>query len=194
MATIGPVAFTTFTSAAPGTDAWSSPSNAASSDNSRASFTDDDNGGSQTLKATGADLSAIPNGAVINSITMTKEHSASESSSSGGGRRITDQAIYLVVGGSEVGTNKAKTGSSNRWPLVASETDSDYLWDSSDITALGGLLGSDIKTNFGFVVRAEGNRNDGSEDGYVDYMYIKEIDYTVPASSSSAGGGISFVG
>lgn len=160
-----------------GSGAWSTPSNASASDNTRTSQTN--NGQSNGLKATNFGFS-IPVGATIDGIVAEIEHSANSSASGGAGNRIMDQTVRLVKGGSQAGSDYAKTGTINRWPVTASEAYATYggatdlwgtTWTVSDINA----------SNFGIEMTCVGNNQDGSEIGYVDHIRIT-IYYTVAAS------------
>lgn len=161
-----------------GTNAWSNPGNAAASDNSRATFTS--TGSSNYLKATNFGFS-IPAGATIDGIVVEVERSANLSGTGGGGARIEDLIAKLVVGGTVSGTSKAVGGSANRWPLTASEAYKTF-GASNDLWGLT-LSVSDVNaSNFGFVLQATGNLQDGSEIGSVDH--IRMTVYYTPAGGA----------
>jgi hypothetical protein len=172
--------------------AWSNPTNVFTSNNARASFTDSGDG-SQDLVVTNFDFSSIPSSAVINGILVSIEKSANVSDGGGGGERINDSDIRLVVGGTAQGNNKALTSAANRWPLTGSEAYTNYGGES-DTWGLS-LTSSQVKaSNFGVLIKAVGNIGEGSETGHVDHVRIT-VYYTPTTSvTKSAGTGANVTG
>jgi hypothetical protein len=177
MPSVGPQNPTAAASTGTG-DAWSNTGNVFTSNNARAQFTDTGSG-SQLLKVTGFDFSAIPNNATINGIVVEIELSANVSDGGGGGERVMDNTIQLLIANTPSGSNKART-SSFRWPLTTSEA---YVTYGSS-TDLWGLTptASDIKnSNFGVGIAGVGNIGEGSEIGFVDHVRMT-VHYTAAVS------------
>lgn len=145
-----------------GGDAWSSPMNGRFDDGVVTSFTDTGSG-SNYIQFTGFDL-RIPSGETVKGITMEFKRYASDSSSSGSGRRINDVTVSLIKAGTITGNNYAKTATADRWPLLASIAYQTYggatdlwgtTWTPAELNA----------SNFGVAIAAVGNRGDGTEEG-----------------------------
>ncbi len=133
---------------------WSSPSNAQTSDDTRAtlSSTPDASAYTDYLKCTGL-TDALPSGAVVSGIKITIERKDSNGQS-------TDSAVRLVVGGTIQGDNKA---SSTQWPT----TDTNATYGST--TDLWGLTPTREQLNgsdFGVVVSC--NVGTGGPSGGTD--------------------------
>jgi hypothetical protein len=162
--------------AAYGSLAWANPSNAASSNDSRATVTITNvNDISNYLKATNFGFS-IPAGATIDGIVVEFE----QGSSSNG--RILDSRVRIVKGGTVGSTDKSNgTG----WP--ATDTYRTYgsssdlwgeTWTSTDINA----------STFGVVISCTNTTTSGVE-ARVDHIRIT-VHYT-EASSGFTGWGVS---
>jgi hypothetical protein len=128
----------------------------------------------------------IPTGATIDGIVLEISRKANVSSSITTGSRIMDDTVKLVKGGTVSGTNKALTGTANRWPTgeaIATYGSSSDLWGltwtDTDINA----------SNFGAVLAVVDNRGDGSETGSVNFFRI-----TVYYTASGGGGSQSVTG
>lgn len=93
-----------------GTVTWSSPGNIVSSNDSKAQATLGVNTSSHYLTATGFGFS-IPAGAPILGVTAEIELSASN------GVLVYDNSVKIVIGGSVMGTDKARA-SSTKWPTT----------------------------------------------------------------------------
>lgn len=179
MASSGPNSPGTVVNSASGFgDDWANPSNATTSNNSYAEFTDTGSGpGSDHLKATNFGF-AIDSGATINGIVVEVERKANSASGAGGGARIMDEEIKLVKAGTIQTTNKSAGAT---WPLAdtyASFGGAADLWS-------GTWTPSDINNSgFGAAIKAVGNRGDETETGYVDHIRIT-VYYTVASSSTN---------
>lgn len=122
MASEGPLSPGTLASdGAHGSNAWSNPSNAASSNDTYASVATD--GTSEYLKATNFGF-AIPAGATINGIVVDIERKAAMAG-------VTDDRVRIVKGGTVQTEDKAAPGT---WPTddtVATYGDSSSLWGAA---------------------------------------------------------------
>lgn len=159
-----------------GDQAWSNPGNAATTNNTYATFTDS-SAGSNYLKAVNFGF-AVPSGATINGITVEIERKANVSAGGGGGARITDLNVKLVKGGTVSGSNKA---SATRW------TTSEAYFTYGGAADLWGLTLTDADvnaSNFGVVLSVVGNLADGSETGSVDHIRMT-VTYTGGAGGAT---------
>ena len=160
MATAGPTAPGTIVSdATVGAVAWSNPSNAGASDNSYATAVI---GAAVTpseyLLCTNFGFS-IPSGATIDGITVTVEHSASQTN------RVNDSAVRIVKGGTIGSTDKASAtfwGTSDASVDYGSTSDLwGETWAYSDINA----------SNFGVVISAS-STGTGTRTARIDLVTI----------------------
>lgn len=158
-----------------GSVAWTNPSNASSSDDSRATatiFT------SQThyLKTTNYGLS-VPVGATIDGIVVTVEKQQDKSVGMGNGR-VDDAAVRIVKGGTIGSTDKSKT---NDW-IDASDTDSVY-GDSSDKWGETWTVSDINSSGFGFAISCVEDNFDNC-DALIDHIEIT-VHYTESGGSTS---------
>ncbi len=151
MASIGPNSPSTITNdTAVGAQTWTTPENAASSNNSYALITRTTPGPatifSTYLKALNFGFS-IPSGATIDGVIVEIERKSNINSA---GYGIKDEVLKLVKGGTVVGTDKAATATF--WPTteaIASYGSSSDLWGTT-------FTSSDINNStFGIVLQIE---------------------------------------
>lgn len=172
MATAGPSSPGTIVSDSTiGSVAWSSPGNAAASDDSRATATIGSGlTPSEYLLATNFGFS-IPTGATIDGITVTVERSSTQAN------RVSTNAVRIVKGGVIGSTDKADGAN---WPT--SDATLDYggaadlwgeSWTAADINA----------SNFGFAISAAATAP-GTRDAQVDHITIT-VTYTEAAGGSA---------
>lgn len=179
MASIGPIYPGTLASDSTGSGgftAWTSPSNAGASDNTRANaFMSGATKPSHYLKATNFDFSAIPAGATIDGIEVLIEKA-----DIGGLANNQDSQVKIIKGGTVGSTNKADT--STNW----SGTDTTITYGSS--TDLWGetWTDTDIKAStFGTAFMA--TTNSGGKVGSnaaVDGIQIK-VYYTEAVAATN---------
>lgn len=138
-----------------GTQAWTSPSNAASSNNSYVTATSSGTGEWLTnyIKATNFGFS-IPGGATIDGIIVEVERKALTNN---GTQFIVDNSVKLVKGGTISGSEKADTSTkwltSDTYKTYGSSTDLWGLtWTDSDINSstFGVVFSADIEKQFKF--------------------------------------------
>lgn len=174
MSSIGPYSPTTVVSAAPGDVAWSTPSNAASSNNSYATVTLSGAANlSEYLKATDFGFN-IPSGATIDGIVVEVEKKYDTYT-------VQDAVVKIVKGGSLTGTNKAIAGD---W----SSTESYITYGSS--TELWGTTWSygDINSsNFGVALSCEGTQVFPPGAGVANVDHIRITVYYTGGGSSNQG-------
>lgn len=136
-------------------NAWSSPSNAAASDDSRATASGDANP-TQYLKATNFGFS-IPTSAVIEGIKVEIERSSNQ----GGAPHWTDRAVKIVKGGTVCAGNFADTstqwGSSDAYATYGGQSQKwGQDWTPADINNSGfGVVLSAITDGLGATARVD---------------------------------------
>lgn len=167
MTTTGPNSGGTFANdTTVGTTNWTSPSNAASSNNSKADSGSLTTQSTYYLKATNFGFSIT---GTIDGITVEIERMCS----SFGGQKMRDNSLKLVVGGSIVGTDKAAT--STDWPT--SDTYATY----GGAADLWGLTPTDTEvsaSDFGVAISGKAfNFGKGTVIGEIDHIRIT-ITYT----------------
>lgn len=174
MASQGPNSGGTFANdASYGTTAWTSPSNAASSNNSYASVLLSSFNSSQYLKATNFGFS-IPSGATIDGIVVEVELKASSVG------YIRDSSVKIVKGGTASGTDK-KRSPGVFWP----NTDTVITYGGS--TDLWGLSWSDTDINasdFGLAFSPSVDTGKTSITAYIDHIRIT-VYYTTGGGGAS---------
>ena len=162
----------TFATASPGTQAWSTPSNAATL-NATATIADLDGESSQMLKATNFDF-GLPSGAVIERVHLTFHRNME---SGGGAGYVLDETLQLIIGGTLTGTNFADTG--ENWP----ESNSIYTprtYPRVGSNTWGNSLTSAIVNASDFGVAIQAREDDSSaRDARVDYIEM-EVRYFAP--------------
>ncbi len=179
MASQGPNSGGTFANDPNSGVTWTTPSNAASSNNSYALFpgAPDFNQTTVYLKCTNFGFS-IPGGSTIDGIEVTIERKASVNA---GAFWVRDHTVSLYKGGTISGSNNADTGL--KWPT--SDTDKIYgssvdlwgeTWTDSDINNSGFGVGIKVVTIGG------GSPKDPNVTAYIDWVRIT-VHYT------SGGGG-----
>lgn len=160
----GPLSPGTLTNdAGVGTDAWVNPSNAGSSNDTYAVYTDTDVLGSNYLKATNFGFT-IPSGTTaIAGVKVEVECKANFDESGHSGRRI-GSSIQMLKNGVLTGDIKE----SEKWSLsdeYFSDGDEYYFWGNT-------LTPADINdADFGFALKAGANFG-GEEIGYVDHIRV----------------------
>lgn len=180
MASQGPNSGGTFANDPNSGVTWTTPSNAASSNNSYALFpgAPDFNQTTVYLKCTNFGFS-IPGGATIDGIEVIIERKASVQS---GVFWVRDFTVKLYKAGTIVGTDKADT--TLKWPT--SDTDKTYgsssdlwgeTWTDSDINNSGFGIGIKVTTIGG------GNPKDPNVTAYIDWIRIN-IHYTTGGGGS----------
>ncbi len=162
MASAGPFSPSTIVSTAGPFGAWSTPSNAGASDDSRTTCALGSGvSGTNPLDVTGYDDFNIPSDATINGIVVEIEKSCTSTSGS-----PNDATIQLIKGGTASGTNKA---SATTWPTT--DAYSTYggaadlwglAWSPSDINA----------SNFGVRIQAQKTGLKTSTTVRVDHVRI----------------------
>lgn len=146
-----------------GTTAWVNPSNAAASDDSYATATLAASAGSNYLKATNFDFSAIPDGSTINGITAYNECHTDGAN---------EVEVKLVVGGSIVGNNKAGA----EW---STEDSTEIYGGAADLWGLTPTAAQVKASDFGIVFAIEDSGAGGVS--YIDHIQLA-VDYTAPAN------------
>jgi len=153
-----------------GTTAWTTPSNAASSNDVKTTATSipGTGGFSHYLKVTNFSFGVtVPAGAIINGIVATVEKMANAESS------VYDKTVSLVKGGTVTGDNKASV---TAWPNVAGDSVVSYgsssdlwgtTWSASEINA----------SDFGIVVNAQTCGGCAVRTAYIDHVTLA-ITYT----------------
>jgi uncharacterized repeat protein (TIGR01451 family) len=166
-ATVGPNNGSSFANDSTiGTINWSNPSNAQTSNSSRAIASLDDNQVSRYLKATNFGFS-VPGGATINGIKVDVQRQAENSN------RIKDNSVKIVKGGNIGTANKANSadfwGTSDDYITYGSASDLwGETWTPADINA----------TNFGFVFAAKKDTTSGNQyEARVNHIRIT-VSYT----------------
>jgi hypothetical protein len=133
---------------------------------------------STELKGTNYNFDSIPEGAVINLITVTINRYASIKDQN----NIRDYGVYLVnkQGNTILSTNKAKTKTD--WSAKA--TTATYTWTSADLSKANLAL-NDLKSpNFGAALSVIGTKSTVSSTAYVDTIQI-DVNYTTTSAPSS---------
>lgn len=152
-----------------GTQAWTGTGNVGASDNSYATVSLSDNRTSHYLECTGYNF-AVPDGAVINGITVSIERHSSST--------ITyDADVQLVKAGVIGGTDQSTGTEYPTSDTVATYGSSSDLWGTT-------WAASDIRNaNFGVAFAAQKiGSSGGSRTASVDVIQIT-IDYSIPSMS-----------
>ncbi|TSC61926.1 MAG: hypothetical protein G01um1014106_684, partial [Parcubacteria group bacterium Gr01-1014_106] len=158
-----------------GSGTWSNPSNAASSNDARA--TASGAGGSQYLKATNFSFS-IPSGATITGIVVQVERVRSVDITN-----MEDNSIRLVQDGTIAGNNKA---TSTVWPFDPESTAA--YGSSSDLWGLSWTASQINSADFGVVISVK--RTDGCESPCTEGgAGIDHVTITVSYTPAVSGGG-----
>ena len=150
-----------------GVVAWTNVNNAASSNNSYAACSLSPGASGHYLKCTNFGF-AIPSGSTIDGVLITVECSCSVPV-------VKDNAVYLVKGGSVVGSNKKNAST---W-----SDSGDTNLDHGGATDLWGttLTYSDVNaSNFGVVIQVQNFGFKFSSDAYIDHVKIT-VYYTASA-------------
>ncbi len=175
MASQGPNSGGTFANdSSYGTTAWTSPSNAAASEDSYATCTLGSFNSSQYLKATNFGFS-IPSGATIDGIVVEVELKASSSF------LINDSSVKIVKGGTIGGTDK-KRSPAVFWPAV------DTYITYGGASDLWGLTWTDSDINgstFGIVFSAHVDTGKASITASIDHIRIT-VHYTTGGGGGSS--------
>lgn len=175
MASQGPNNGSTFVDdAGVGTQTWSNPSNAQTSNDVKADVGLGVDGGgfsiSHYLKATGFGFS-IPAGATIDGVVVEIERSANTASSG------QDYEVKLVKGGTIQGNNKASASS---WPTT--DTYATY-GGAADLWGLTLAVGDVNASNFGCAIACANINASESITAYIDHVRIT-VYYTEDTSFS----------
>ncbi|MDQ5944693.1 MAG: biosis protein MshQ [Pseudomonadota bacterium] len=152
--------------AATGTQAWSSPGNAASSNDNYATASVNDNQVTNYLECTGYGF-AIPATATITGITVNAERNASNT-------LVRDSAVRLIKGGVRGSTDRSTTTDYTTSDVVEAHGGAADLWGTTWTPA-------DINAaNFGVAFAAYKNGTAGNARTVsVDHLQIS-VSYTVP--------------
>lgn len=178
MAAAGPYNFGTFSNdASIGSNAWSNTSNAASSDNSRATASVGAGSPSNYLKAVNANgASVVPAGATIDGIVVEVERSNANLAN------VLDNAVRIVKGGTIGSTDKS---SLSAWPISSADAYATY-GGASD---LWGETWSDTDINsatFGFAISAKRGAGKGpAQTAQIDHIRVT-VYYTAAGSSNTS--------
>lgn len=158
-----------------GSQAWSNPDRAVSSNNSRATATVDDGQVTNYLICTGYGFT-IPAGATISGITVNLERMSEHDT------RTRDSAVYLVKAGTVVGSNRATT---NPWATTEAV---DAHGGGSDLWGVTWTPAEINASNFGVAVSATKPGATGSDyDVSVDLVQVV-VTYTLPLDCSPPAG------
>lgn len=142
-----------------GTVAWSNPSNAASSNDSYATYTEAGTSGtSHYLKATNFSFN-VPVQAVITGVEVKIEKSKTD-------HNWRDNTVKLVVAGSVVGSNKATADDYSASDTVVTYGSGGDLWG---VNLSPGAVNA---SNFGVVLATDKTAGAGSESARVDHIQI----------------------
>jgi hypothetical protein len=177
MASQGPLSGSTFVDdSSIGTVAWSTPANAASSNDVRTQSSIGSGSVSHYLKCTGFGFT-IPEGSVINGIVVGIERSESAI----GGGNVVDNSVKIVQGGAILGSEK-KTFTS--WT-----TTDTYENHGTGLTDLFGLTWTATQINdsgFGVAISAKETTGTDPKTARIDHVRIT-VYYTpsIPISASS---------
>jgi len=167
--TLGPNNPSTGTNVSLGNNAWSSPGNITSSDDTYASAPYSNSTDTDNLQGTGYGFS-IPAGATINGITVSVERHYT-------GPGVAIDSTRLVKAGVAVGSSKA----GGVWPLsdaTATYGSSSDLWGTT-------WTATDVNaSNFGVLLGASDNTVGSSGTAFVDTMTIT-VTYTVASTVTS---------
>jgi len=157
-----------------GSIAWSSPSNAQTSDDSRATASLGANEISHYLKATGFGFN-IPTGASIDGIQVDVERNGGSSG------KISDNSVRLVQNGTIAGDDKSAVEawpSSDAYITYGGSTDTWGLtWTYSDIN----------NSNFGFVISAQHDNSGATRYASVDHIQITVYYNNPPVADPQSG-------
>lgn len=159
-------AASTFASAAPGTVAWTTPSNATALDATATVATNLDASSSQTLSVTNFGF-AIPAGAVVDAIKVVNYRNMQSGSGPG---LVIDEVIKLIKSGTISGSNYADVN--KEWPKGTSTFSPGYYGQGSDLWGLH-LTTQDVNlSTFGVAIQAR--EDDGDQrDARIDYVSMR---------------------
>lgn len=162
----------TFASAAPGTVAWTTPSNASALDATATVASNVEGETTQTLSVTNFGFS-IPVGAVVDGIKATIYKNME---TGGGPGLIIDETIKLIKAGTIVGSNYADT--STEWFKSTTTFPPSYYGRGSDLWGVN-WFGSDINAStFGIAIQAREDDND-PRDARIDYVTLSVTYFNV---------------